>query len=87
MPEYTSFAPCVLGVALLLTDGYVAQLAGALGNLFGVVLAAGCAASIAFYMVWMRPIIMRHGTLRITTLSMAIGTLGLWLLVGIPTNQ
>lgn len=78
---YTGLA-AVVGVALLLTDGYLARLAGQTGTLFGVLLAAGCAASISVYMVRMRPIIARYGALRITALSMTIGAVGLWLLVG-----
>ncbi len=70
------------GVALLLTDGYLAQLTGESGNLFGVLLAMGCAASIGIYMVRMRPIIARHGALRVTAISLAIGAVGLWLMVG-----
>ena len=73
----------VAGVALLLTDGYLARLAGDMGSLFGVLLALGCAALGATYAVLVRPLINTYGALRITTVSMSIGSLGLWIIVGI----
>lgn len=72
----------VVGVGLLLTDGYLARLAGEPKNIYGVLLALGCAASIAIYAVRLRPIVAEFGALRITALSMAIGAAGLWAVVG-----
>lgn len=73
----------VLGVALLITDGYLAELAGAGRNLIGVFMAMGCAAVVAAYTVIVRPIIARHGALRITAITMFLGGLGLWFVVGL----
>ncbi len=73
----------VVGAALLLTDGYLARLAGDANNLFGVLLAIGCAATVAAYTVWVRPLIAEYGALRITAITMALGSVGLWLLVGV----
>lgn len=73
----------VIGVALLITDGYLAKLAGASRNLIGVFMAMGCAALVAAYTVIVRPIIARHGALRITAITMFLGGLGLWFVVGL----
>ncbi len=73
----------VLGVALLLTDGMVGRLLAEGGSLAGLLMALGCAALVAVYSVLMKPIIGRYGALRITALSMFLGGLGLWLLVGV----
>ena len=76
----------LLGVALLITDGYLAKLAGAGQSLIGVVMAMACAALVAGYSVVARPIIAKHGALRITALTMTIGAFGLWLVVGLFWN-
>jgi drug/metabolite transporter (DMT)-like permease len=73
----------MIGVALLITDGYLAKLAGAGQNLIGVVMAMGCAAVIAAYTVMVRPIIARYGALRITAITMFMGAIGLWLVIGL----
>ena len=78
-----SGACAVIGIALLVTDGYLAQLAGTAGNLFGVLLALACAAAVAAYTVLVRPIIAVYGALRITAITMFLGALGLWLVVGL----
>ncbi len=81
--RWLSGIAAVIGVALLLTDGYLARLAGDVNNLFGVLLAVGCAATVAAYTVWVRPLIAEFGALRITAITLALGSIGLWLLVGI----
>lgn len=73
----------LLGVALLITDGYLAKLTGSGQSLVGVLMALGCAATVAVYMVTIRPVIVEYGALRITAITMAIGAVGLWLVVGI----
>ena len=72
----------LVGIALLITDGYLARLAGSAESLIGVFLALGCALTISVYMVFVKPIIAIYGALRITALTMAIGAFGLWALVG-----
>jgi drug/metabolite transporter (DMT)-like permease len=72
-----------LGVALLITDGYLGDLSGSRRNLFGIGLVIFNAATTAFYLVLMRPLIREYGALRITALSMMIGGMGLWILVGV----
>ena len=73
----------MLGVALLITDGYLAKLAGAGESFIGVLMALGCAAVVAGYTVMVRPIIVKHGALRITAITLTLGAIGLWLVVGL----
>ncbi len=73
----------VIGAALLLTDGYLMKLAGEGESLIGVGLALFCAAAGAAFFVVARPVINRYGAVRTTALTMAIGGLGLWLIVGL----
>lgn len=72
----------VLGVALLITDGYLAKLSGSGQSFIGVLMALGCATAVASYAVLVKPVIVKYGALRITAITMSIGALGLWLLVG-----
>ena len=71
------------GAALLITDGYLAELAGARRNLFGMVLVLICAAGVGAFVVLMRPVVAAWGVLRATALTTAIGAAGLWLVVGL----
>jgi drug/metabolite transporter (DMT)-like permease len=75
-------AMAVLGIALLVTDGYLGLLSGAGNSLLGILLATFCAAAVSAYAVLVRPLVLRHGALRITAVAMMIGGAGLWLLVG-----
>ena len=73
----------LIGIALLITDGYLAKLAGDTDSLIGVLLALACAAAVAIYSVLVRPIIGEYGALRITAITMFLGALGLWGVVGV----
>jgi drug/metabolite transporter (DMT)-like permease len=73
----------MIGVALLITDGYLAKLAGAGQSLIGVFMVMGCAAVIAAYTVMVRPIIVKYGALRITAITLFMGAVGLWFVVGL----
>lgn len=73
----------LIGITLLITDGYIAKLAGSADSLIGIALALGCAAMVATYSVMVKPLIVEYGALRITALTMFIGSLGLWLVVGL----
>ncbi len=73
----------MIGVALLITDGYLARLAGAGESLIGVLMVMGCAAVIAAYTVMVRPIIVKYGALRITAITLFMGAVGLWFVVGL----
>lgn len=76
----------LIGVALLITDGYLAKLTGSSQSLVGVFMALGCAATVGLYTVAVRPIIVEFGALRITAITMTIGAVGLWLVVGLFWN-
>lgn len=82
-PKMISGACAMIGVALLITDGYLAKLAGIGENFIGVIMALGCAAVVAAYTVMVRPIIGRYGALRITAITMFMGAVGLWIVVGL----
>jgi drug/metabolite transporter (DMT)-like permease len=71
------------GVALLITDGYIARLAGGPENLIGILMVLGCTMVIAAYTVMVRPIIGAYGVLRITAITMFLGAVGLWFVVGL----
>ncbi len=71
------------GVALLITDGYLARLAGGPENLVGILMVFGCTVVIAAYTVLIRPIIGVYGVLRVTAITMFLGAIGLWCVVGL----
>ena len=75
-----------VGVALLITDGYLAKLGGAAENLIGILMVIGCVVVIAAYAVMVRPIIAKYGALRITAITMFLGAVGLWVVVGLFWN-
>jgi len=80
-------ALALLGIAVLLTDGALSALADGAGTLPGVLLAMGCAALGSFYAVLVKPVMARHGGLKIIALTMMIGGIGLWLLVGVAWGE
>jgi drug/metabolite transporter (DMT)-like permease len=82
-PKMISGTCAMIGVALLITDGYLAKLAGVGGNFIGVMMVMGCAAVVAAYTVMIRPVIGRYGALRITAITMFMGAVGLWIVVGL----
>ena len=81
--KWVTGAAAMAGVVLLVTDGALAQLAGSGRNLLGMVLVICSSFLIGGFVVLAKPYIGRYGALPITTLSMAIAGLGLWLLVGV----
>lgn len=76
----------VLGIVILLTDGYIVQLTAAEDwskASFGVFLAFACAFVSSFYMVLVRPLYQRWGAVRMTAYCFALGFLALWPTVGL----
>ncbi len=73
----------LVGVAVLLTDGYLDVLTAGGVSLWGILMAILCAALVAGYSVIAKPLMVRHGGMRITTLAISIGAIGLWVGVGI----
>lgn len=87
LAKWVTGIAAVAGVALLITDGALHQLTGAGRSLIGLLLAIACAVLVGGYTVLARPLIGRFGALRITTISIVIGALGLWFLVGLLWQQ
>ena len=75
-------ALAVIGIAILLTDGYLDSLTEG-ASLTGILLALACAALGSAYSVLIKPMMQRQGGMRITTLALAIGAIGLWIAVGL----
>lgn len=82
-PKLISGIAAIVGVALLLTDGYLARLAGEDNSIYGLLLTLANAATAALYMVMARPIINEYGAIRITAISLTIGAIGLWIIVAL----
>jgi drug/metabolite transporter (DMT)-like permease len=82
IPKMISGIGAFLGVTLLLTDGYLAELRIGGGVIYGVLLSLSCSVLGSFYMVLMRPVINQYGAIRITTLTFAMGSIVLWGVVG-----
>jgi len=73
----------VLAIAALLTDGALEQLAGTGDDLIGMLMALGTAFFGGAFMILVRPYFARYGALRMTTLSISIAAVALWLGVGL----
>ena len=75
---------CALsGIILLVTDGYLETITGSPDSLIGITMALLSSLFLSIFMVLIRPIIIIYGALRITAISLSIGAIGLWLIVGI----
>ena len=72
----------LIGVAFLITDGAIDALVQGDDTLTGVLLAIVCASLGSFYAVLAKPVMARHGGMKITALAMMLGGIGLWLGVG-----
>ena len=75
-------AMALIGVALLITDGALDALVEGDDTLTGVLLAVVCACCGSFYAVLAKPVMARHGGMKITAIAMMLGGVGLWLGVG-----
>ena len=82
LPKIVGGLCAVAGIALLLTDGYLAKLAGSDKQLIGMGLALFCAAFGSAYIVLVKPLILKYGPIQITTITLSIGGVGLWIIVG-----
>lgn len=83
LPKVLTGAAAMFGVALLLTDGYLLDLAEGGNTFIGVLMALVCAIFVGGYTVAVKPVIGRYGALRITSITMLVGGVALWLLVGL----
>jgi drug/metabolite transporter (DMT)-like permease len=86
-PKMVSGIGAFLGVVLLLTDGYLAQLKIGGGVIYGVLLSLVCAVVGSAYLVLMRPHINKYGAIRITTLTFVLGFIALWVVVGLAWGK
>jgi len=75
-------AMALFGIALLVTDGAIEALQGDGNSLIGILMVTVCAALGSAYSVLVKPVVGRHGALRTTAVTMIIGAIGLWVLVG-----
>ena len=82
MPKIISGGCAVVGIGLLLTDGVLAHLAGSGQQMIGLALVFVCAFFGSAYAVLAKPLINTYGVIRITTITLSIGGVGLWLIVG-----
>ena len=82
IPKIVGGLCAVAGIALLLTDGYLAKLAGSGEQLIGMAMALFCAALGSTYIVLVKPLIIKYGPIQITTVTLSIGGVGLWIIVG-----
>jgi drug/metabolite transporter (DMT)-like permease len=81
-PKLVSGIGAFLGCLFLLTDGVLDRLEGGGSSLPGILLAIGCALVGAFYLVLVRPWIKKHGAIRMTTYTFALGAVAMWLVAG-----
>jgi drug/metabolite transporter (DMT)-like permease len=80
-------AGALAGVALLVTDGVLARLAGNASSLVGVLLTLASAMLLSVYLVFIKPYIARYGAMRIAAVTMFPGGVALWLLVGLAWGE
>jgi len=81
--KWVTGTAALVGIALLITDGALTQLAGDGRNLVGVLLALVCALFVGGFMIFAKPYFARYGALRMTTLAIVISAIGLWAGVGL----
>lgn len=81
--KWLSGIAAILGIALLITDGALAQLAGSGQQLIGMAMALACAFFGGAFMILAKPYFVKYGALRMTTLAIVIAAIGLYLGVGL----
>jgi len=81
--KWISGIAAVVAIAVLLTDGALAQLAGTGDDLIGMVMTLGSAFFGGAFMILARPYFQKYGALRMTTLSIGIAAVALWIGVGL----
>ncbi len=82
-PKVVSGIGAFIGVALLLTDGFVIDLQLGGNALIGTVMALICAALGGIYLVFAKPMVQAYGPVRMTAYTFAIGFFFLYLVVGL----
>lgn len=82
-PKMVSGIGAFIGVALLLTNGFEADLRFGGRDLIGTLMALGCGITGGMYLVLARPLVVTYGPVRMTAYTFFIGFLFLWVVVGL----
>ncbi len=82
-PKMVSGIGAFIGVALLLTNGFEAELGFTGRDLVGTLMALGCGITGGIYLVLARPLVVAYGPVRMTAYTFFIGFFILWFVVGL----
>lgn len=82
-PKMVSGLGALIGVALLLTNGFAADIAFGGSSLAGTLMALACAVIGGFYIVLARPLVQAYGGVRMTAYTFGIGFFFLYAVVGL----
>jgi len=74
---------CLIGIACLVTGGYIENLLGGSQQLKGMLLVIASVVVYSFYTVFLKSIIELYGALRTISITLLIGGFGLWFLMGL----
>lgn len=85
-PKMVSGIGAFIGVALLLTNGFEAELGFAGNDLVGTLMALSCGMTGGLYLVLARPLVVEYGPVRMTAYTFFIGFFILWIVVGLGWN-
>ena len=81
-PKMVSGIGAFIGVVLLLTNGFEADLGLSGRDLIGTLMALGCGITGGIYLVVTRPLVVEYGPVRMTAYTFFIGFFILWVVVG-----
>ena len=81
-PKMVSGIGAFIGVVLLLTNGFEAELGLSGRDLIGTLMALGCGITGGIYLVVTRPLVVEYGPVRMTAYTFFIGFFLLWVVVG-----
>ena len=82
-PKMISGIGAFIGVVLLLTNGFQADLQFGGQDLIGTLMALGCGITGGMYLVLTRPLVVEYGPVRMTAYTFFIGFFFLWVTVGL----
>lgn len=82
-PKMVSGIGAFIGVALLLTNGFEAELGFTGNDLIGTLMALVCGITGGVYLVMTRPLVVAYGPVRLTAYTFFMGFFILWVVVGL----
>lgn len=82
-PKMVSGIGAFIGVVLLLTNGFEAELGLSGSDLIGTLMALACGITGGVYLVVTRPLVVAYGPVRMTAYTFFIGFFILWVVVGL----